>query len=121
SGTVEGEVLQDNCGLRLRRESHEALRDPVEPVADAVPFPSALAIEKPSGDPPIVGGLLARDLPSASVVDLLDAPHAFERHAEESCRIARCLNPIEGNLRSCPRRSSLEAHTASAPPSAGRR
>src|SRR5439155_9130658 len=28
--------------------------------------------------------------------DLLDAPHAFERHAEESCRIARCLNPIEG-------------------------
>src|SRR3989441_6233703 len=50
SCTVEGEVLQDDCSSRLHRETHEALGNAVEPLADAAPFPLALAVEESSGD-----------------------------------------------------------------------
>src|SRR2546428_1378406 len=95
SRTVECEVLQDNRGPRLGRESHEALGDPMEPLADALPFPPTLAVEEPSSDPPIEG-LLAGESPSAPKVDRLDATHAAQRHAEEPRRIAPRTNPSEG-------------------------
>src|SRR2546426_71079 len=63
----------------------------------ATPFPVALAAEESSGNPPIAG-LLGRELPSASEVDLLDEPDTVERNAEKSCRIACGVDPIEGIL-----------------------
>src|SRR5207245_9380595 len=95
SRTVEGEVHQDNRGPRLGPEPHEARGELMEPLADAVPFPPTRAVEEPSSDPPIEG-LLAGESPSASKVDLLDATHTVERHAEEPRRMARRMNPIEG-------------------------
>src|SRR5207245_6193104 len=67
AGTVERQVLQDDDGPRLGRESHDALGDPMEPLTDAMPFPSALALEKPSGDRPIER-LLPGEPPSAARV-----------------------------------------------------
>src|SRR2546426_2322172 len=97
SCTVEDEVLQDDCSSRLHRETHEALGNAVEPLADAAPFPLALAVEESSGDPSIVG-LLGRELPSASEVDLLDEPDTVEWNTEESCGIACGVDPIKGVL-----------------------
>src|SRR2546428_4352121 len=58
-------------------------------------WPSLLRSRR--GDPPIVG-LLGRELPSASEVDLLDEPDAVEWNTEESCGIACGVDPIKGVL-----------------------
>src|SRR2546428_9364520 len=69
----------------------------MEPLADAMPFSPTLAVEKPSGDPPVVR-LPLRERPSASEVNLLDTPHAVERYADEPRSIARRADTVEGIL-----------------------
>ncbi len=62
-----------------------------------MPFPPTLAVEEPSGDPP-VEGLLAGEPSSASEVDFLDPSDAVEGRSEEPRRITRCMDPVEGIL-----------------------
>src|SRR5919197_3915170 len=67
----------------------------MEPLPNAVSLPAPFPTEEHSLDPPIVG-LLPCEFPSATEVDPLDAPHPVERHAKESHRIARRMDPVEG-------------------------
>src|SRR5437899_2686192 len=82
SRTVEGEVLQDDGGLMIACEPHESLRESVEPLANAIPFPPSFSTQKPTHDPP-VAGLPPGEPPPATKVGLLNSPDDAERDAEE--------------------------------------
>src|SRR6266567_3574836 len=90
---MESEVLQDDRGPCLRRESHESLGDPVKSLADSMPLPPAFVVEKEPGDHPVFR-LLLREPLSASEMNILDAPDAVERHPEETGGIARRMDPV---------------------------
>ena len=80
---MERQVLEDDRGPALLRESHEPFRDVVETLPDTVPFPTTLAVKEDPLDPPVVG-LLAGEPPPAAEVDRLDSTDAAEGERDES-------------------------------------